>query len=84
MTRVYKLLLPLYRADEMEAEIEEEWLFDSRGEEAMNFPLFTKLLHRIAAQWCIHIDLDEYIELLQKIYERIILKRVVTAKGGNY
>lgn len=31
MKRVYKVLLPLYKEDEMENEIEEEWLVDSKG-----------------------------------------------------
>ena len=44
----------------------------------MNFNLFTKLLFRIAHQWATHIDLDEYIELLTKIYQRIITKALAT------
>lgn len=31
MKRVYKVLLPLYKEDEMDNEIEEEWLVDSKG-----------------------------------------------------
>jgi hypothetical protein len=31
MKRIYKALLPLYKDKEMSAEIEEEWLYDSRG-----------------------------------------------------
>ena len=31
MKRVYKVLLPLYREAEMEKEIDQEWIMDTRG-----------------------------------------------------
>ena len=31
MQRVYKVLLPLYRAAEMDKEIAQEWIMDARG-----------------------------------------------------
>ena len=71
MKRIYKTLLPLYREEEMKTEIEEEWLVDSRGQDQLTFQLFTKLLFRVAHQWATHIDLDEYIDLLEKIFNRI-------------
>lgn len=43
MKRVYKVLLPLYREDEMQREIGQEWLYDSRGSDThgeMNLVLF--------------------------------------------
>ncbi len=64
-------MLPLYREEEMNSEIAQEWIMDSRGLKALSFSLLTKLLFRIAHQWAINIDLDEYIDLLQRIYERI-------------
>lgn len=67
----------------MEKEIEEEWIFDSRNQESLDFTLFTKLLYRIAHHWCVHIDLDEYNDLLERIYDRISLKRVVSQDGNH-
>jgi len=83
MKRVYKLLLPLFREEEMASEIDQEWILDSKGQDALSFTLFTKLLFRIAHHWAQNIDLDEYIDLLNKIYERISVKRVVRRDRGT-
>ena len=40
MKRVYKVLLPLYREAEMEKEIEQEWIMDTRGQSEMSLGLF--------------------------------------------
>ena len=81
VSRVYKVLLPLYRVKEMENEIEQEWVMDSRGQEELSFNLLTKVLFRIAHSWATNIDLDEYVELLSKIYDRII---IVNQIASNY
>lgn len=78
---MYKVLLPLYRVKEMENEIEQEWVMDSRGQEELSFNLLTKVLFRIAHSWATNIDLDEYVELLSKIYDRII---IVNQIASNY
>ena len=78
---MYKVLLPLYRVKEMENEIEQEWVMDSRGQEELTFNLLTKVLFRIAHSWATNIDLDEYVELLSKIYDRII---IVNQIASNY
>jgi hypothetical protein len=83
MKRVYKVLLPLYRETEMAKEIDQEWHMDSLGNQEMNLHLFTKLLFRIAHQWAVHIDLDEYLELLQKIFDRITIRKVIKAGDGS-
>ena len=75
------MLLPLYRVKEMENEIEQEWVMDSRGQEELSFNLLTKVLFRIAHSWATNIDLDEYVELLSKIYDRII---IVNQIASNY
>lgn len=77
--KVYKYLLPLYRDSEMSVEIEHEWSMDCSGAEEMNLHIFTKLLFRIAHQYAVHIDLDEYIELLNKIYHRITVRMAIRA-----
>ena len=83
MKRVYKVLLPLYRDVEMSKEIDQEWQQDSMGNDEMSLHLFTKLLFRIAHQWAVHIDLDEYLELLQKIYDRITIRKVIKASDSS-
>lgn len=83
MKRVYKVLLPLYRDAEMTKEIDQEWQQDSLGNDEMSLHLFTKLLFRIAHQWAVHIDLDEYLEILQKLYDRITVRRVIKASDGS-
>ena len=83
MKRVYKVLLPLYREEEMAREVAQEWIHDARGKETMNMTKFQKLLFRIAHSWATHIDLDEYVEILQKIYERITIKQVIRGETGE-
>jgi hypothetical protein len=56
---------------------------DSDGEEALNFDLFNKLLFRIAHSWATHVDLDEYLEILDKIYARITIRKVIKASDGS-
>ena len=71
MSRVYRVLLPLYRVSEMDSALKDEWLNDCRGQSELSFQLFTKLIFRIAHQWCVHVDLDEYIDFLERLYSRI-------------
>ena len=80
---MYKVLLPLYRVKEMENEIEQEWVMDSRGQEELSFNLLTKVLFRIAHSWATNIDLDEYMELLSKIYDRIIIINQIASNGST-
>ena len=44
--------------------------------------MFQKMLFRIAHSWGTHIDMDEYIELLSKIYDRITIKKVIRGETG--
>ena len=76
------MLLPLYREEEMNREVAQEWIHDARGQTTMNLTMFQKMLFRIAHSWAIHIDMDEYVELLQKIYERITVKKVIRGDTG--
>ena len=80
---MYKVLLPLYRVKEMENEIEQEWVMDSQGQEELSFNLLTKVLFRIAHSWATNIDLDEYMELLSKIYDRIIIINQIASNGST-
>ena len=53
------------------------------GNEELSLHLFTKLLFRISHQWAVHIDLDEYLELLQKLFDRITIRKVIKASDGS-
>lgn len=83
MKRVYKVLLPLYREEQMAREVAMEWIYDARGASEMNLTLFTKALFRVAHSWATHIDLEEYIELLEKVYERITFKQIIRGATGK-
>jgi hypothetical protein len=56
---------------------------DRNGQDALTLHLFTKLLFRVAHQWATHIDLEEYLELLGKIYARITIRKAVRAHDGK-
>jgi hypothetical protein len=79
MERILKVLLPLYRATEMRSEISSEYLMDCKGhvEEGLTFNMLSKSLFRVAHWWCTHIDLEEYLDMLQKIFDRITVRRVI-------
>lgn len=82
MTRVYRVLAPLYREQEVQVEVTQEWITDAAGCKEMSLGLFQKTLFRIAHQWGTHIDIEEYCTLLTKVFERITHKRVVRGKTG--
>jgi len=83
MKRVYKVLLPLYREKEMSKEIEQEWHMDSGGLQELNYHQFGKLIFRIAHHWATHIDLGEYVELLEKVFSRITVRKVLKTTDQN-
>ena len=66
----------------MEKEIAQEWIMDARGQTKMDLNLFQKLLFRIAHFWGTHVDIPEYVELLEKIYERITCKKIIRGETG--
>ena len=45
--------------------------------------MFTKTLFRVAHSWGTHIDVDEYVEILTKVYERITVKKVIRGQTGE-
>jgi hypothetical protein len=49
----------------------------------MGVLLFQKTLFRVAHSWAVHIDTQEYVELLKKLYDRITVKRVTRGKDGS-
>ena len=71
LSRIYRVLACLYRENEMKEQVSQEWIYDLRGATEMDQNLFTKFLFRIAHQWCASIDIDEYCELLEKVFDRI-------------
>lgn len=76
-------MLPLYKESEMDAEIEQEWLMDRTNQAELSLHLFTKLMFRVAHQWATHVHLEEYVELLNKIYQRITIRKVISAGTGK-
>ena len=40
MKRIYMVLLPLYRPEEMNREVAQEWIHDARGQPTMNLVMF--------------------------------------------
>lgn len=80
---MYKVLLPLYREKEICREVAQEWIYDARGQETMNLIMFQKMLFRMAHSWATHIDLDEYIEILGKVYDRITCKKIIRGATGK-
>ncbi len=48
MRRIYKVLVPLYRELEMDSEIAQEWLQDSRGQTEFSQNILAKILFRVA------------------------------------
>lgn len=80
MKRIYKVLLPLYREAEMNSEIANEWLMDSRGLEDMSQIVLGKVLFRVAHWWSTNVDFDEYIDLMQRVYQRITYKTVYDSR----
>ena len=71
MRRIYKVLLPHYKREEMEKEILNEWIFDCHGRTDLDYNLLVLVLFRIAHSWAVNIDYEEYAFLLTKIYERV-------------
>ena len=67
--------MPLYREAELSSEIAQEWLLDCRGLPEISQVVLSKILYRIAHWWSTNVDIEEYIDLLQRIYERITFKR---------
>jgi hypothetical protein len=49
----------------------------------MNLTMFQKMLFRIAHSWATHIDIEEYVEILSKVYERITMKKVIRGDTGE-
>lgn len=49
----------------------------------MNLIMFQKALYRIAHGWTTHIDMEEYVELLDKVYDRIVVKKIIRASGNT-
>jgi hypothetical protein len=77
MRRIYKLLLPHYKKEEMEKEILSEWILDCRGRKDLDYNLIVIMLFRVAHSWAVHIDYEEYSYLLSVIYGRMTKKMLI-------
>lgn len=81
LTRIYRVLAPLYRADEMKTQVTQEWFYDSHNGANMDQNLFMKFIFRVAHQWATSVDIQEYCELLEKVYSRIVHRKIVRSSG---
>ncbi len=68
LSRIYRVLAPLYREAEMKDVVSQEWYYDCHGQAQMDQHLFSKFIFRIAHQWATSIDVQEYCELLDCVY----------------
>ena len=59
----------------MSSEIAQEWLMDCRGQAEITQNILGKILYRVAHWWSTNVDLEEYLDLLQRIYDRITFKK---------
>jgi hypothetical protein len=50
---------------------------DNANAGSLSLHLFSRLLFRIANQWAVHIDLEESVEILEKIFERITVRKAL-------
>jgi hypothetical protein len=41
------------------------------------------MLFKISHHWTVHIDIEEYVEFLTKLYERIIVKKIIRGSDGS-
>lgn len=48
---------------------------DARGQPEISQNILAKILFRVAHWWCTNIDLEEYVDMLQRIYARITYKK---------
>lgn len=48
LKRIYRVLVPLYREQEIQNEVAQEWIYDATGLNEMSLVLFQKMLFRIA------------------------------------
>ena len=83
MKRIYKVLLPLYRESEIDSELAHEWLLDSHGQTEITQVILGKILFRVAHWWSTNVDIDEYIDMLQRVYSRITFKRVYDVRSES-
>ena len=80
MQRIYIVLLPFYKKDEVDKEIKAEWIFDCQGRKDLDYNLFVRILFRISHSWAVHVDYEEYSFLLNVLYDRVTCKVLVKSK----
>ena len=56
----------------------ENWLMSESSQVILG-----KILFRIAHGWSTNIDIDEYIDMLQRVYQRITFKRVYDVRNES-
>ena len=70
-SKIYKLILPIYNYDEIATHLDNEWLLSSKGKFTMDEYKFSKYLFKLIHTWSTHTKKEEYLDLLNKIFNRI-------------
>ena len=61
----------------MEVEIEDEFNFDRKHQDGLDYDMFGKLVFRIIHAWAVNVDIEEYISLMETLYSRITCKAII-------
>ncbi|KAL8443209.1 hypothetical protein Emag_006037 [Eimeria magna] len=75
LLRICLVLVPELRGRDVVNLIEEEWLQDSKGEEALSFNAFYNSFFELADIWTPAIDGAAYADFLRRLFRRITIKK---------
>lgn len=54
----------------------EYWKRDTECSDQMDFSCFHKAMFRVAHQWCINLDVIEYVSFISMLFKRVTMRRV--------
>ncbi|KAL8451768.1 hypothetical protein Emed_001784 [Eimeria media] len=75
LLRICLVLVPELRGKDAMKLIEEDWLHDSKGAEALSFNAFYESFFELADIWTPAIDGTAYAEFLRRLFRRITIKK---------
>lgn len=77
MMGILKTLLPSERdLKEMKQQVLEYWKRDTECSDEMNYTCFHKAIFRVAHEWCINLDVIEYVGFIAMLFKRLTMRRV--------
>ncbi|KAL8424730.1 hypothetical protein Efla_001319 [Eimeria flavescens] len=83
LLRICLVLVPELRGREVVDLIEDEWLADSKGEEALSPSAFFDSFFELADIWTPGIDAVGYAEFLRRLFRRITIKKAQTKPAAK-